>query len=104
MHQMAAPPSLEEDLKALEAAINNLPASYRSGSRKGPLAKYLTPGQSKGDDPTPVFPAAKDGAYQVFNERWEHVFQKLPGDPDDKLIRLSLIVNRRCLLADRQIT
>jgi hypothetical protein len=88
MNQMAAQPSIEEDLKALEAAINNLPTSHRSGSRKGPLGKYLTPGQSKGDDPKPVFPAAKDGAYQAFNEGWEHVFQKLPSDPDDKLTRL----------------
>ncbi|KAJ6580783.1 hypothetical protein B0H19DRAFT_1251081 [Mycena capillaripes] len=59
-----------------------------SGRRDDPLRKYLTPGLTKGDNPKPAFPSHKDGAYFVFNQEWERVFQKQPGDPDDKLQKL----------------
>ncbi|KAJ7125960.1 hypothetical protein C8R44DRAFT_874357 [Mycena epipterygia] len=85
---MSASTSLEEDLKTLLTAINNLPPSSQSGRRDDPLGKYLTPGLTKGDDPKPVFPSHTDGAYVAFNREWERVFQKRPGDPDDKLQKL----------------
>jgi hypothetical protein len=85
---MAASTLIDKDLETLLTAIRNLPASAQSGRRNDPLGKYLTPGQTKGDNPRPVFPSHKDGAYFVFNHEWEHVFQKQPGDPDDKLQKL----------------
>ncbi|KAJ7858209.1 hypothetical protein B0H14DRAFT_2577829 [Mycena olivaceomarginata] len=85
---MAASPSIEEDLETLLTAIKNLPASAQSGCRSDPLGKYLTPGLTKSNNPKPAFPSHKDGAYFVFNHQWEHVFQKQPGDPDDKLQKL----------------
>ncbi|KAJ7816424.1 hypothetical protein B0H14DRAFT_2602686 [Mycena olivaceomarginata] len=85
---MAASPSIEEDLETLLTAIKNLPASAQSGHRSAPLGKYLTPGLTKSNNPEPTFPSHKDGAYFVFNHQWEHVFQKQPGDPDDKLQKL----------------
>ncbi|KAJ7025223.1 hypothetical protein C8F04DRAFT_1400747 [Mycena alexandri] len=81
-----AAPSLDEDLASLLAAINNLPASFRSGRRNDPLGKNLTPGLTKGNDPKPVFPVDKqNGAYYCFNNLWENVFQKRPEDDPDKL-------------------
>ncbi|KAJ7357972.1 hypothetical protein DFH08DRAFT_437576 [Mycena albidolilacea] len=85
---MAASTSIDKDLETLLTAIQNLPASAQSGRRNDPLGKYLTPGQTKGNNPRSVFPSHKDGAYFVFNHEWEHVFQKQPGDPDDKLQKL----------------
>ncbi|KAF7346736.1 Reverse transcriptase-RNase H-integrase [Mycena sanguinolenta] len=85
---MATSTSIDEDLETLHTAIKNLPASAQSGRHDNPLAKFLTPGLTKGDDPKPDFPTHKDGAYLIFNQQWEHVFQKKPGDPDNKLENL----------------
>jgi hypothetical protein len=85
---MAASPLIEEDLETLLTAIKNLPASAQSVRRSDPLGKYLTPGLTKGNNPESAFPSHKDGAYFVFNHQWECVFQKQPGDPDDKLQKL----------------
>ncbi|KAK7045126.1 reverse transcriptase-RNase H-integrase [Favolaschia claudopus] len=87
---MAAPPSLEDDLETLRQAVDNLPQAYLSGRRDGLVAKHLTPGISKGNDPKPVFPSIKKDAYAVFNLHWERVFQRLPGDPTNKFSDLVL--------------
>ncbi|KAJ7906492.1 hypothetical protein B0H13DRAFT_1880554 [Mycena leptocephala] len=70
---MSTSMSLGQELVTLLAAINNLPASSKSGHRD---AKYLTPGLTKGNDPKPVFPGR------------EHVFQKLASQPADKFTKL----------------
>jgi hypothetical protein len=80
--------SLAEDLDTLLTAIKNLPAAAQSGRRHDPAGKHLTPGLTKGDNPEPAFPSHKDGPYAVFNEQWERVFQRQPGDPADKLEKL----------------
>jgi hypothetical protein len=63
---MTAPTSLDQDLMTLLAAINNLPASSKSGCCDGDLSKYLTPGLTKVNDPKPVFPDHKGGAYFIW--------------------------------------
>ncbi|KAF8215441.1 hypothetical protein K438DRAFT_1749478 [Mycena galopus ATCC 62051] len=50
--------------------------------------EVVTPGLTKGDNPKPACPSHKDGAYFAFNQEWERMFQKQPGDPDDKLQKL----------------
>ncbi|KAJ7192960.1 hypothetical protein GGX14DRAFT_577617 [Mycena pura] len=82
---MADSVSLDVDLKTLLNAIKSLPGSTQNGRRDGPLGKHLTPDLTKDDNPQPVFPTHEDGPYYVFNMRWERVFQKQPGDPDNKL-------------------
>ncbi|KAJ6505371.1 hypothetical protein C8R45DRAFT_1070103 [Mycena sanguinolenta] len=77
--------SIAKDLETLHTAIKNLPASTQSGQRDNPLAQYLTSGLTKGDNPKPIFPTHKDGDYFIFNQQWERVFQKKPGNPADKL-------------------
>ncbi|KAJ7679850.1 hypothetical protein B0H17DRAFT_1206356 [Mycena rosella] len=85
---MSASTSLDEDLQTLLTAINNLSPSSRSGRRDDPLGKYLPPGLTKGNDPKPAFPTHKDSTYVAFNREWGRVFQRQPGDPDDKLQKL----------------
>ncbi|KAJ7491842.1 hypothetical protein B0H11DRAFT_2008061 [Mycena galericulata] len=80
--------ALDVDLKTLLNAIKSLPDSTQNGRRDGPLGKHLTPDLTKDDNPQPVFPTHEDGPYYVFNMRWERVFQKQPGDPDNKLEKL----------------
>ncbi|KAJ7851051.1 hypothetical protein B0H14DRAFT_3451624 [Mycena olivaceomarginata] len=77
-------PSLNKDLETL-LTIKNLPAAAQSGRCHDPTGKYLSPGLYKGDNPKPAFPSHKASPCTVFNERWECIFQKQPGDPDDKL-------------------
>ncbi|KAJ7473040.1 hypothetical protein B0H11DRAFT_2037125 [Mycena galericulata] len=81
--------ALDVDLKTLLNAIKSLPDSTQNGRRDGPLGKHLTLDLTKDDNPQPVFPTHEDGPYYVFNMRWERVFQKQPGDPDNKLEKLA---------------
>jgi hypothetical protein len=83
--------SVQEDLDKLLAAINSLPVSSLTGRRDGPLAKCLSPGLTKGDDPKLTFPCYSDGLYFSFNREWERAFQKKPGDAPNKIQTLMLL-------------
>src|ERR1700761_9407813 len=71
--RMAASRSLKEDLQMLLDDINALLGSYQMACRDGLLTKHFAPEQTRGDNPRPVFPPGK--AYQVFNAKWENIFQ-----------------------------
>ncbi|KAJ6576762.1 hypothetical protein B0H10DRAFT_1963395 [Mycena sp. CBHHK59/15] len=73
-------PTLTDLLEQLLNEIEKLPASFRSGRRDGPLAKYLTPALLKDKNPVAIYPTHPDGPNAAFSQQWERVFQLKSGE------------------------